>query len=61
MNKWRLKIVRCVILKKISSNFTKSIQKAENVIVQELQYATMKKKRKYQINKKYIMNRIEKK
>ena len=35
MNKWTLKRVLCVILKNISTIFTKNVQNAETVIVQE--------------------------
>ena len=35
INKWILKCVQFVILKKVSTTFTKIIQNAETVIVQE--------------------------
>ena len=48
INKWTLKCVLCVILKNISTVFTKYIQNAKTVIVQEDRNGIMKK-----IEKKY--------
>ena len=59
INKWVVKFVLFVILKKVLIIFTTNLENVNSVILNEVQDDILKTKKEYQININYIMKKIE--